>query len=421
MKNTARLLLALPFVWAGAALAQPAHAPDSVAEIYSMGMPIFDNAKTESATPAAPANRPTQLPASAYTGVNDPARNRITVATSHWGFRGYEKLGPELRLVWQTEAAFQIDQNTPPGWSARDSKVGFRHARFGEIFMGMWDTPYKYVSLPINPLRAGYVFNQTAIMGNPGFGAPNTTTQFTRVGTIADASFDRRQGNAVQYWSPVWGGLSFRLMHSVNEGKNAIVSGGPVINPVVNAASLQYDLGTLSVRYGYEEHRDYFGLSQIGGAAAGTTTNGGSKDRAHKLVFLWLIGSTRITAMVERLQYSNEDIVVGNVSNYKRSGWYAVLEQRFGKNAVFFSYGRVMDGQCTRVGGAFCNPANLGADYMTLGYIYRFSRRTEAFAMYYRLNNKESARYSPGPTVSTLAVAPGADTVAFGLGMIHFF
>ena len=421
MKNTALLLLALPFVWAGSAFAQPADAPDSVVEMYGMGMPVFDNAKTENATSGAPANRPNQVPATAYTGVNDVARNRITVGTSHWGFRGYEKLGPDLRLVWQVESAFQIDQNTPPGWSSRDSKVGLRHARFGEIFMGEWDTPYKYISLPINPIRAGYVFNQTAIMGNPGFGVPFTTTQFTRIGTVADASFDRRQGNAVQYWSPVWAGLSFRLMHSVNEGKGTVVAGGPIINPVVNAASLQYDLGTLSVRYGYEEHRDYFGLSQLGGGAAGTTTNGGSKDKAHKFVVLWLLGSTRITGMVERLDYSNDDLVINNVNRYKRTAWYAVLEQRFGKNSVWVSYGRAMDGQCDRVGGAFCNPANLGADYMTLGYIYRFSRRTEVFVMYYRLNNKESARYSPGPTVSTLAVAPGADTIAYGFGMIHFF
>ena len=87
-------------------------------------------------------------------------------------------------------------------------------------------------------------------------------------------------------------------MHSVNEGKGTVVTGGPVINPIVNAASLQYDLGTLSVRYGYEEHRDYFGLSQLGGGAAGTTTNGGSKDKAHKFVLLWLlINRTRLGAI----------------------------------------------------------------------------------------------------------------------------
>ena len=423
MKKTARLLLALPLLCTGAAFAQaPADAPDSIVEMYGMGMPIFDNAKTQGATFPAPADRPNQVPASAYTGVNDPARNRITVATSHWGFRGYERLGsPELRLVWQMESAFQIDQNTGPGIAARDNKVGLRHARLGEIFMGQWDTPYKYIGLPINPIRAGYVFNQTGIIGNPGFGVPGTTTQFTSGAGKSDAAFDRRQGNSVQYWSPVWGGFSFRLMHSVNEGKRQVAAGGPVVNPVVNAASVQWDRGTLSLRYAYEEHRDYFGMSQLGGAAAATATNQGSKDKGHKFVLLWLIGNTRITGAVERLDYQTDDTVAGNVSRYKRTAWYAVLEQRFGKNAVWVSYGRADDGSCGRVGGLACSTRALGADYLTLGYIYRFSRRTEVFAMYYRLNNKDSAQYSPSPTVSGAIVAPGADTIAYGFGIIHFF
>ena len=420
MKKIARLLLALPLLWTGAALAQ-ADAPDSVVEMYGMGMPVFDNAKTQNATVTPPANRPNQVPASAYTGFNDVARNRITVGTSHWGFRGYEKLTSDLRLVWQMESAFQLDQNTGPGIAARDNKVGLRSATFGEIYMGQWDTPYKYISLPINPIRAGYVFNHTAILGNPGFGVPFTTTIFTRTGGKADAAFDRRQGNSVQYWSPNWGGFSFRLMHSVNEGKGAAVAGGPVISPTVNSAMVQFDRGTLSLRYGYEENRDYFGMAQLGGAAGATATNQHSKDKAHKFVVLWVIANTRITGAVERLDYSTDDTVAANVNRYKRTAWYAVLEQRFGKNGIWVSYGRADDGSCGLVSGLACSTSGLGADYLTLGYIYRFSRRTEVFAMYYRVNNRDSAQYSPGPTVSGAIVAPGADTVAYGFGIIHFF
>jgi predicted porin len=57
---------------------------------------------------------------------------------------------------------------------------------------------------------------------------------------------------------------------------------------------------------------------------------------------------------------------------------------------------------------------------MTLGYIYRFSKRTEVFAAYYRMNNKENGTYSTGPFVAA-APAPGADTVGAGVGMIHYF
>jgi len=257
---------------------------------------------------------------------------------------------------------------------------------------------------------------------------PNTTTQFTRIGAKPDASFDRRQGNSVQYWSPSMGGFTFRLAYSVDEGRGAIVTGGPDIKPTVGGASVQYDVGKLSVRYAYEQHNDYFGMTQIGGSAAGTATNPSSKDYGHKLVVLYVIGKTRLTGLVEQLSYKNEDSVTntsalaGTASKYKRTAYYGVVEQRFADNSsVWFSYGHANAGSCTAVSGGSCSTSGLAADYFTLGYIYRFSARTEGFVSYYRMNNQKSAQYSPGPTVSTAPVAPGADTSAGGVGIIHFF
>ena len=411
-------LLAAALALAGSAQAA------SVVEMYGTVFPVLDSAETKNASVApAAADRPTQVAAGAYTAANDPRRARITVGTTNWGFRGYEDLWPGLRAVWQLESGFQIDQNAGPGIGARDSKVGLQSPVWGEIFLGQWDTAYKYISLPVNPLRGGYVFDRTAITGNPGMGVGNTTTQFTRTGAKPDASFDRRQGNSVQYWTPTWGGLSFRLQHSVNEGRAAIVAGGPIVSPVVNSVSAVWSAGQLSLRYAYEEHKDYFGLSQLGGGAAGTLTNSSSKDTGHKFVVLYRIANTRLTGMIEQLKYTNDDSGAGNVKEYKRTAWYGVVEQFFdaNKQSFFASYGRAADGTCTRVGPLACVTAELGAKYMTLGYIYRFSKRTEGFIMYYRLDNKRNAQYSPGPMVNGASIAPGADTAAAGLGMIHFF
>lgn len=402
------------------ALACPSAHAESVVEMYGMAMPFLESVKTSGATAPAPSDRPNQTSAAAYTGANDPQRTRMTVGTSHWGFRGYEDLTPTLRLVWQLESGFQIDQNTGPGLGARDSKVGLRN-RWGEVFLGQWDTPYKYISLPVNPLRAGYVFDRTAITGNPGFGVPNTTTQANRTGAKPDASFDRRAGNSIQYWSPKVGGFTFRVGHSANEGKGPVAAGGPVVSPTVTAASVQYDAGQLSLRYAYEQHNDYFGMSQIGGSPGGTATNPSSKDRGHKFVVLYRIGSTRITGLVEQLRYRNDESLAGAVGEYKRNAYYAVVEQFFGSNnSVWVSYGRAADGSCTLVGGASCSTQAVGADYLTLGYIHRFSKRTEGYLAYYRLNNKANGTYSPGPVVGAV-IAPGADTAGAGVGMIHYF
>jgi predicted porin len=419
MRTPKKTILAAALVLAGSA-----HAA-SVVEMYGLAFPVFDYAETKNATSPAPsaADRPSQLTAASYTGVNDPRRSRITVGTSNWGFRGYEDLAPNLRAVWQLESAFQIDQNTGPGLGGRDSKIGLQSPVWGEFFMGQWDTPYKWASLPVNPLRGGNVFDRTAITGNPGFAVNNTTTQFTRGGVKSDAAFDRRQGNSVQYWTPVWGGFSARVQHSVNEGRGAIVAGGPIISPVVNAFAVNWTWKSLSLRYAYEEHRDYFGMTQIGGSAAGTLTNPHSKDKGHKFVWLYRIGNTRLTGLVERLEYNSEDSGAGAVRQYKRNAWYALFEQFFGNNNqnVFLAYGRADAGSCSRVGPLACVTTDLGAKYLTVGYVYRFSKRTEVFLTYYKMDNERSAQYSPGPFVNGTTIAPGADTQAFGVGMFHSF
>jgi predicted porin len=391
--------------------------------VYGVAMPFLESVKATGATAGAPADRPTMLPAASYTGFNDESRARMSVGTTALGLRGSEELGGTLKLVWQLESGFQIDQNNGPGLGARNSKAGLQ-GPWGEVFLGQWDTPYKFISLQINPFRAGYVFDYTPIMGNPGQGVPATTTQFTRVGAKPDAAFDKRAGNSVQYWSPRVGGFSARLGWSTDEGRTLDAPSAPSIRPQIWSAAVMYDVGTLSVRYGFEQHDDYFGLSQIGSvpgsSSAGSLTNRSSKDRAHKLVVLYRIGGTRIAVTAEELRYRNDDQLGGAIQEYKRRAYYGIVEQQFGNNGVWGSYGRAEDGSCARVGGAACTTHGMGANYWTLGYIYRFSKRTEIFATYYRIENRESGTYSAQPTVGG-PIAPGADTVGAGVGIIHYF
>jgi predicted porin len=391
--------------------------------VYGVAMPFLENVKTRGATPASPAERPTLVPASAYTGVNDAARWRMSSGTSALGMRGSEPLGATLKAVWQLESGFQVDQNTGPGLGARNSRIGLQD-RWGEVFLGQWDTPYKFISLAINPIRAGYVFDYTSIMGNPGFGVPATTTQFTRVGAKPDAAFDKRVGNSIQYWSPTLGGFSARLGWSVNEGRTLSGPSAIGISPEILSAALMYDVGGLSLRYGYEQHDDYFGLSALvqlpNTSAPATLSNRSSRDRAHKVVAIYRIGGTRIAGSVEQLEYRSDETLAGGLREYKRRAHYVLVEQQFGKNSVWGSFGQAQDGSCSRTGAAVCAANRLGARYWTAGYIYRFSKRTEVFAAYYRLDNRESGTYSPQPIVGA-TIAPGADTIGAGVGIIHYF
>lgn len=420
MRILTKLVLLALASSSGAAFA----ADDDIVTMYGNAIPFLDNAKESNATTPAPSNRPSMVPASAYTGANQPSRSRMTVGTSSWGFRGSENLGGGWKAVFQLESAFQLDQNSGPGLGGRDSKIGLANARYGELFMGQWDTPFKIIALPTNPIRAGYDFDRNVITGNPGFGVPQTTTQFTRAGGKADASFDRRQGNSIQYVSPNWAGFHFRLQHSVKEGETQTVANGPFIKPVVQGGYIQYDRGTLSLRYAYDQHKDYFGLTQIGGSAAGTAANPSSKDEGNRFVVLWTIGNTRVTGQWERLRYRNSDSLATAINEYKRDAWLVVLEQRFfgGRQSVWGAYGRANDGSCTKVNGTACVTSGIGASTWNVGYIYRFSKRTEGFLYYYRVDNKESGTYNINPSVNPLVpIAPGADVTGYGTGIQHFF
>src|SRR5436305_12100846 len=107
-------------MWVTASLCGSAHAE---VVVYGLAMPFLEEVKTSNATVGVPGDRPNMVPAAAYTGINDSSRSRISSGTSNLGFRGSEELGPNLKVVWQMESAFQVDQNTGPGWNGRNSKI----------------------------------------------------------------------------------------------------------------------------------------------------------------------------------------------------------------------------------------------------------------------------------------------------------
>ena len=181
--------------------------------MYGTAMPFFDSAKTTGATQARPRRTsPRMVGSAAYTGVNDVAPQ------PHHG-RHVELGLPRLRAAERRPASssgswrarFQIDQNTGPGISGRNSKVGFASATWGEIFMGQWDTPVQ-VHRPRDQSRCAAATSSTArrSWATRAWACRRRRHSSGRIGAKPDAAFDKRVGNSVQYWSPKWGGFSFR-------------------------------------------------------------------------------------------------------------------------------------------------------------------------------------------------------------------
>lgn len=393
-------------------------------QIYGTFLPFLDHVKTSGATAPglSPANGgATQVPASAYTGDlgNLPARNRMTSGTSNLGFRGSYKVSEDLKIIWQIESAISPDGDAPNSLTSRNSRLGLEGS-WGTVFYGNWDTPYKYPLLFVGALRGLNPFDN-ALTANPGFNVPGTTTQNGRANGKADAAFNRRQGNSVQYWSPVLAGFSARVAYSVNEGKTAATATVPSVSPELWSALLSYKLGAFNVSYGYERHSDYFGLAQLGGSAGATATNASSKDEGHELIAAYAFPTgTKVSAIVERLSYDTDDTAVGKVNHYERDAWYLLVQQRWGAHQVFGAYGKAGAGSAKVVGGGPATTNGLGGAQWSVGYTYSLTKAADLYTSAYGMTNERSASYALFPPVGS-GVAPGASTTGFGLGILYTF
>lgn len=433
-------LLALAILSDAASAAAQQIAAD--VEIYGTLVPHLEYIGTEGATPLAARGSATQVGDASFTGANEPYRARLTQGTSNLGFRGSVDLaGDALKVVWQIESGVPIDGDPVVNTLAsRNSRVGLS-GKFGTVFVGIWDNPYKWATLPvINPIAAGFVADYTGIIATPGFnvGALNLSPSYVANATPgpspvprSNAAFYRRDANTIQYWSPSVFGLSLRASYTTNEfSHSARPEAGTTpalaeISPDVFSGLLSYDNGPLKLRYAIELHRDYFGLSLLGGALGGTTTNHSSRDIGQQGLIQYTFQfsehvSTRLVGTGEYLFYENDDEVGGDVDQYARPAYYLLVEQTLGNSHLWGAYGEALPGSCSLVGSGACSTDGLGAKMMALGYLYRFSPNTDIYAVAYQVINNNAATYSPFPPIDPIP-SPGANVRSIGIGLLQHF
>lgn len=433
-------LVAMAICWhVRTAAAQPISAD---VEIYGTLVPHLEYIGTEGATPLSGRSNATQVSDAAFTGADEPYRGRLTQGTSNLGFRGSVDLaGEALKVVWQIESGVPLDGELVVNTLAsRNSRVGLS-GDFGTLFVGIWDNPYKWATLPvINPIAAGFVADYTALIATPGFnvGALNLSPGYVANAAPgpspvprSNAAFYRRDSNTIQYWSPVLYGLSLRASYTTNEfsrGERPATGTTPAlaeISPDIFSGLLSYDNGPLKLRYAIELHRDYFGLSLLGGALGGTTTNPSSRDLGQQGLIQYSLKLseqvvTRVLATGEYLFYENNDIVGGDIDQYERAAYYFLIDQGIARHHIWAAYGEALQGECSLVGAGECSTDGLGAKMMTLGYLYRFSPDTDVYAVAYQVINNNAATYSPFPPIDPIP-APGANVRSIGIGLLHHF
>lgn len=313
-------------------------------------------------------------------------QRRLSNYRSVLGFRGEEDLGGGLKALWQIEGGLSLD--TGNGSIAnRDTRVGLA-GPWGTLFAGVWTLPYTAATSgfdPFYPTTAGYM----ALMGNGS--APNT-------GNVQDtSSFDRRQANQLQYWSPAWNGLSARLAYGFNEETVA----GTGAKPHLASGSISWERDGLVLTAAHERHHAY--------QTASTT------DTATKLGAAWRVGPARIAAVVERLKYGTAS------GDLTRNAWYLSGSYELGRGRLRLGYARAGDGR-GRSGetvGFFRSGGGTGASQLTLGYLYPLSRRTAVQLYASRIRNERAAVYDFA--INELGVSAGQRPSVLALGVQHAF
>ena len=304
-------------------------------------------------------------------------RNRVSDQSSLLGVRGTEDLGGGLKAFFQLETGFKIDQNDTT-FAARNSGVGLQGG-WGSFLMGRWDTPYKVVTTAIDPFGDLTLGGYTAVMNGNGVRGVTSTN-----------AFDRRDQNVVQYWSPSWAGVSFRLSYAANEARTAAA------NPLSQGASVSYTGGPVYLAYAYHELKDM---------AFSTATP--KKQDANQIVGTFTFGPIKLGAAYEKIKRDGFT---------DRKAWLGNIVWTFGNNQLIYQFSKGKDGETSALTQPDCD-ANVA------GYQYNFSRRTFFLAQYTKVDNKTSTSTcnfgaTPGAIGTNQA---GVEAKGIAVGLRHIF
>jgi predicted porin len=372
------------------------------------------------------------------------------------GVRGREDIGGGTAVWFQLEAGAWPDgrleaaATTGAHFGGRNSGLGVSSS-LGDVMLGIWDTPYKVAMGTWNSLNSGGFSAAGIIMGNGDTtGALNnalcTNTVSNGTGTVVTAAngvcvtestgngtaWSRRINNSVQYWSPVFGGVQFKLMTALanyqSPGNVAFASGLP--KPKEVGFNVTFAQGPLSLAVAGDQHQ---GLRP--GTAAGADAN--PKDTAFSLGFKWNFGPGQVGVGYERLSYGNN--AAPAATSTKMDVPAVVVNGRWnvGPGALWASFSKTSGGKsCVNtlvIGSAACG---IEAKMTTVGYDYVMSKRSKLYFAYNKIDNGLTTvgaatvgtnyYYIAGPAANAGngtagALVAGTDVSTIAVGIQHAF
>ncbi|MDB5901469.1 MAG: hypothetical protein JWM26_347 [Betaproteobacteria bacterium] len=366
------------------------------------------------------------------TGLPGSARSNadfIQTPGSEIGFKGEEKLGGGLSAWFQCASTADVRGDSQNGWCSRNSAVGLKGG-FGNVFVGVWDTPFKRT---VSPTAVGG--NDTGIWGTAFLLLADSTTDAVGGNRL---SFKRRQKDSINYDSPNFGGFQVMAAFTSSQPSTATLASASNAKPRVYSLGTQYSAGPLYVSAGFERHTNF--------QSAAALTPADTKDNAWHIGAAYTWGPVRVGGQYTKQKFDAVAGAGGASADIRVSAWHVGVDWKIvGPHGLRASFTQARDvrGPGAAIAPALTNivgpgsasslaignasgpgyrPApggDTGANLATLRYVYTFSKRTEFTAGYARLDNDTNAGYRLGGLGG--AVRAGSNEDAWAVGIRHTF
>jgi predicted porin len=305
-------------------------------------------------------------------------------AGSRLGFKGTEDLGDGLSALFLLENGFQADTGTLGQGSllfGRQAYAGLKGS-FGTVTLGRQYTPqYLTTSFadPFNNGSAGDSVNILQATGNAG----------------------SRMDNTVKYATPVLNGFSSEFAYGFGEVAGNVGAGRQI------GASIGYAAGPLDVRLAHHNRNNDTATTSLA-SARNTLLAATYQFAVAKLHFAYGIDKGPFSSPLRNLANPYNYAVAPTAASVTTDSTDVLLGVTvpFGPHTLLASYIRKNDKTA----------ANQDATQSALGYRYALSKRTDLYAAYARINNKNGASYTVGN-----AIEGGSGDKAFNLGIRHTF
>jgi len=376
-----------------------------------------------------------------------PSHNRIVDNSSEVRFTVEEDLGGGLKAFGTVGNQVDMGHDHPTGgrpatslWGSRNTGVGLRSSKWGEIVMGRWDVQWHTLA----GVDSHWI---------KGAGANGVTGGSMTMGRGARAvAQGGRLSNTVRYTSPSWNGFNVTAYYSRLSAENPLVTTVAGHNEdskdTVWSITPMYNNGPWHAVYSYYHRNDQRNTAATTSPILGAIGEMDTRGHRAGVAYSFAMG-LKVGIFWDQLKaHESADVIATGTGSAKRTVWGIPVEYTTGPHTFGIAYAHMGDIHASASVAATNTAVKLGdnstgAHMWSLGYQYALSKRTNLWVNYARINNERNAAYDfgannaiglgagvnggTGTGIGALAAGAtpagnaGADPRTFGVGIRHVF